>query len=437
MRPEFITLFFTLLIYDARGSQKTRAAEPGNRLHLRRDICIMQLAKRILNIHASATIALNNRAMELKAKGLDIIDLTAGQPDFPTPEPVKNAGITAIQNNHTRYIPMRGLPELLRAVSDKLERENHIRYLTEEILVSCGGKHSLYLAMQALLEPGDEALLLAPYWTSYPPQVELAGAEPVILPSEQENDFKVTRDDLERARTARTKVLVLNNPSNPTGSVYSRDEIGSIAAFAVEHGIIILSDEIYERLTFDGEPAVSPASVSDEAKNITVTINGVSKSFAMTGWRIGYAAGPRHIIDAMARLQSHDITHPASIAEYAACTALAECGKTAEEMRNEFERRRNFVVERLKKIPDIMVNVPKGAFYIFPRINAFFGRGNNGKRILNSMDLSLYLLEEAHVGTVPGSGFGDDRFIRISFAQSMKQLEEGIQRLEKGLSRLL
>lgn len=396
----------------------------------------MKLSKRIQNIQPSATIAIHTAAMELQRQGIDIADLTAGQPDFPTPDKIKEAGIEGIRKNFTRYTPITGMYDLRVAIAEKLARDNQLEYKPDDILVSCGGKHSLYLAIQVLLEQGDEAIVISPYWTSYPPQVELTGAKPVIVPTEQEHDFKITRATLEKAVTPNTRVLILNNPNNPTGTLYSKDDLEQIAEIAIKHNIYIITDEIYEKLVYDGLSAVSIASLNPEIKNLTITINGMSKSYSMTGWRIGYAAGPKEIITAMTRLQTHEISHPASIAQYASIEAFRNCENDIEIMRQEFEKRRNFIVERLRQIKGIVTNVPQGAFYIFPRVDAFYGKRAGDTLISNSEELCLYLLKSCHLGVVPGSGFGDDRFIRISFAQSMETLREGVKRLEEGLKKL-
>ncbi|MGB9711105.1 MAG: pyridoxal phosphate-dependent aminotransferase [Thermodesulfovibrio sp.] len=390
------------------------------------------LAERTKKIKPSATLAVDSRAKELKAKGMDVINFGVGEPDFDTPEHIKEAAIKAIKDGFTKYTPVGGIDELKEAIIEKLERDNGLKYEKANILVSCGAKHSLYNIAQALFGPGDEVIIPAPYWVSYPDQVLLNDAKPVIVETTEDNDFMLSVEILKENITSRTKAIILNSPSNPTGFIYTKKALEEIAEIALKHNLYIISDEIYEKLIYDGGKHISIASLSEEVKNKTIVVNGLSKSHAMTGWRIGYAAGPEEIIKTMTKIQSQSTSNPTSIAQKAAVAALRGPQNCVAEMRQEFEKRRDHLVKELNSIPGISCKMPKGAFYAFPNIEKILGK--NG--INSSMDLSIYLLEKALVAVVPGSAFGAEGYIRISYATSMENLSKGINRIRKALEEL-
>ena len=396
----------------------------------------MKIAKKIASMKPSPTIGISSLAQEMKSKGIDVINFSAGQPDFHTPENVKEAGIQAIRNNYTKYTPAPGIPELREAVCRKFKRENNLDYTPEQVIVSAGGKQSIYLSLQVLLEEGDEAIIISPYWVSYPPQVELTGAKPVIIDTSIEDDFKTSASEIEKHITDKTQILILNSPSNPTGVLFTRKEIEEIAELCVSKNIFVVSDEIYDRLTYDNEEAVSIASINDKIKDITLTVNGASKSFAMTGWRVGYAAGPIEVVKGMTKLQSQLDTHCVSISQYATIEALDNGAETTKKMAESFNERRKFVIERLNNLEGIKTNVPKGAFYIFPEVSSHYGKKFNGIVINDSVSFCKFMLEEMKIALVPGSAFGDDKCIRLSYAASMQNLEDGLDRLEEGLEKL-
>lgn len=391
------------------------------------------ISERAKKVKPSPTLAVDSRAKELKAKGMDIVNFGVGEPDFDTPEHIKEAAIKAIKEGFTKYTPVGGIDELKEAIIEKLERDNGLKYGKENIIVSCGAKHSLYNIAQALFGPGDEVIIPSPYWVSYPDQVLLNDAQPVIVETYEENDFMLSQEALKEKITPRTKAIILNSPSNPTGFIYTEKALQEIAEVALKHNLYIISDEIYEKLIYDGEKHISIASLSEEIKNRTIVVNGLSKSHAMTGWRIGYAAGPVDIIKAMTKIQSQSTSNPTSIAQKAAVAALRGPQDCVERMRQEFEKRRNYLVAELNKIEGISCKMPKGAFYAFPNIKKILGK----KGINSSMDLSIYLLEKALVALVPGSAFGAEGYIRISYATSMENLEKGIERIRKAVEELL
>ncbi len=390
------------------------------------------IAERTKRIKPSATLAVDSRAKELKAKGMDVVNFGVGEPDFDTPEHIKEAAIKAIKEGFTKYTPVGGIDELKEAIIEKLERDNGLNYEKANILVSSGAKHSLYNIAQALFGPGDEVIIPSPYWVSYPDQVLLNDAQPVIIETRQEDDFMLRPEVLKEKITSRTKAIIINSPSNPTGFIYTKKALEEIAEIALKHNLYIISDEIYEKLIYDGEKHISIASLSEEIKNKTIVVNGLSKSHAMTGWRIGYAAGPEEIIKTMTKIQSQSTSNPTSIAQKAAVAALRGPQDCVEQMRQEFEKRRNYLVKELNSIPQISCKMPKGAFYVFPNIGKILGK--NG--INSSVDLSIYLLEKALVAVVPGSAFGAEEYIRISYATSMENLSKGIDRILKALEEL-
>lgn len=394
------------------------------------------IAERAKKIKPSPTLAVDSKAKEFKAKGVDIVNFGVGEPDFDTPEHIKEAAIKAIKDGFTKYTPVGGIDELKEAIIEKLERDNGLKYGKENIIVSCGAKHSLYNIAQALFGPGDEVIIPAPYWVSYPDQVLLNDAKPVIVDTYEEDDFMLGADALKEKITPRTKAIILNYPSNPTGFIYTEKALKEVAEIALKSNLYIISDEIYEKLIYDGQRHISIASLSEEIKEKTIVVNGLSKSYAMTGWRIGYAAGPAEIIKAMTKIQSQSTSNPTSIAQKAAVAALRGPQDCVQQMRQEFERRRNYLVEQLNSIPGISCRMPKGAFYAFPSIRNFFGKRTATIEINSSMDLSIYLLEKAMVALVPGSAFGAEGYIRISYATGMDNLSRGIERIRKALEEL-
>lgn len=394
------------------------------------------IAERAKKIKPSSTLAVDSRAKELKAMGIDIVNFSVGEPDFDTPEHIKEAAVKAIKDGFTKYTPVGGIDELKEAIVEKLERDNGLKYSKENIIVSCGAKHSLYNIAQALFGPGDEVIIPAPYWVSYPDQILLNDAIPVIVDTYEEDNFMLRADALKEKITPRTKAIILNYPSNPTGFIYTEKALKEIAEIALKHNIYVISDEIYEKLIYDNEKHISIASLDEEIKEKTIVVNGVSKSYAMTGWRIGYAAGPAEIIKTMTKIQSQSTSNPTSIAQKAAVAALRGPQDCVQRMCQEFERRRNYLVEELNKISGISCKMPKGAFYAFPNIKNNLGKTTDNTVINSSMDLSIYLIEKAMVALVPGSAFGAEGYIRISYATGMDNLSRGIERIRKALEEL-
>lgn len=394
------------------------------------------LSRRVRSLSPSTTMAIEAQAKRMRAEGNDIISFGLGEPDFDTPESIKEAAIRALRDGFTKYTQAGGIDELKEAVVAKLKRDNGLEYSREEVVISCGSKHSLYNLAMVLFERGDEVIIPSPYWVTYPEQVKLCEATPVILPLQEEEGFKLRREDLERVVTRRTKALILNSPSNPTGVVLERDDLKAIADLVVERGFYVISDEAYEALIYEGKKHVSIASLGETIKRWTILINSLSKAYAMTGWRIGYAVGPREIIKAIVDLQSQTTSNPTSIAQKAAIAALLGSQESIKQMREEFDRRRRFIVERLKAIPSIHCVEPLGAFYVFPNISAYFGRRFRGWVIHGSTDLAAYLLEEAKVAVVPGLDFGSDDHVRLSYAVSIEQIAKGLDRMEGALRKL-
>jgi len=396
----------------------------------------MRLAERAMGISPSPTLAIDAKAKQMKASGVKVISFGVGEPDFDTPDHIKEAAIEAIKAGETRYTPAGGTLKLKEAIVAKFRRENGLEYKTNEIIVSVGAKHCLYNAFQVLCQPGDEVILPAPYWVSYLEQIKLAGAEAVIVQTRQENGFKLTPEELRAVITPRSRVFLLNSPSNPTGGVYTRDELAALGEVLLAHNITIISDEIYEKLMYDGLEHVSIASVSPALKKNTVVINGVSKAYAMTGWRIGYAAAPAPVAKAMTDLQSHSTSNPTSIAQAASVAALNGPQEPVAAMVVEFAKRRDYMLERLNAIPGISCSKPGGAFYLYPNVSAYFGRAYQGRPVNNATDLANLLLEVSEVAVVPGIAFGGDDFIRLSYATSMENIKEGLDRIEKFLGEL-
>lgn len=396
----------------------------------------MKLAKRALSIKPSPTLAIDAKAKSMKAAGVDVINFGAGEPDFDTPDNIKDAAIKAIRNGFTKYTPVGGIDELKTAIIEKLKKDNNITYEKKEVIVSCGAKHSLYNIAEALFDTGDEIIIPAPYWVSYPDQVLLNDAVPVIVKTKEKDSFKITPQLLESSITKKTKALILNSPSNPTGLAYDRKSLEAIAEIALNHDFFIISDEIYEKLTYDDFLHLSIASLSDDIKQRTIVVNGLSKSHAMTGWRIGFSAGPEKIIEAMTKIQSQSTSNPTSIAQKAAVEALTGPQDFTSEMVSEFDRRRVYIIERLNKIKGISCAMPLGAFYAFPNISSYFGKYAKNKLINSSFDISSHLLDEAKVAVVPGGAFGDDRYIRLSYATSLDNIQKGLDRIENTLLNL-
>jgi aspartate aminotransferase len=395
-----------------------------------------RFANRVATIKPSKTLAITAKAKELAAQGMDVINFGGGEPDLDTPQAAKEAAITAIQSGFTKYTQPSGIEELKEAIVAKFISDNQLRYEKQQILVSCGAKHSLYNIAQVLLDRGDEVLIPAPYWVSYPEQVLLNEATPVIVKTGEAEEFRITADLLKRHITPKTKALILNSPANPTGSVYQRKHLEGIAEVIVEHKLIVISDEIYEKFIYDGVKHTSIASLSKELQAQTIVVNGVSKSHAMTGWRIGYAAGPSEIIAKMASVQSQSTSNPNSIAQKAAVTALRNCESQTTAMVQEFDRRRQRMMSLLNKIPSISCMRPTGAFYTFPKVSRYYGKSFQGKLIRDSNDLTAYLLEKAHVTVVPGEAFGVDDHLRLSYTLPSEKIEAGLKRIGEALAQL-
>jgi len=391
----------------------------------------MSLAKRVTLVKPSPTLAVDAKAKAMKAEGIDVVGFGAGEPDFDTPDNIKEAAIKAIRDGFTKYTPVPGINELKNAIMAKLKADNGIDYKMEEVVVSTGAKHSLYNVAQALYGPGDEVIIPSPYWVSYPDQVLLNDAAPVIVETKEEKGFVLTAEAFEAAITPKTKALILNSPSNPTGLGYDRAALEAIAKVAVKHGIYVISDEIYEKIVYDGFKHVSIASLGEDIKALTITINGLSKSHAMTGWRLGYAAGPKDVISAMTKVQSQSTSNACSITQKAAVEALTGPQGFIAVMVAEFDKRRKYMVDRLNGMPGVSCPMPVGAFYAFPRVASFYGKKAGGKAINGSADLSAYFLDEAKVAVVSGDAFGADEYIRLSYATSMEVIEKGLDRLEK------
>ncbi len=390
------------------------------------------ISKKASGVSPSPTLAIDAKFKEMKANGEDVVGFGCGEPDFDTPDHIKQAAIDAIRMGETKYTPASGTLKLRQAVANKFLRENGLEYSPAEIVVSNGAKHSLINAFMAVLNPGDEVLIPAPYWVSYPEMVKLSDGVPVIVSASEENNFKVTVEQLEAALTDKTRAMVINSPSNPTGMIYSKDELAAIAEFAVKNDLYVVSDEIYEHLIYEGKH-VSIASFGEEIKARTIVINGVSKTFAMTGWRIGYAAAAPEIAKAMANIQSHASSNPNSIAQAATLAALEGGMEDVNRMLKQFRRRRDFMVDMFDSIDGVSCKRPNGAFYIMMNIDELIGRTMYGTTIHNADDFAQLFLDVAKVAVVPGSGFGADNYVRWSYATSMDNIVEGIERLKKFL----
>ena len=396
----------------------------------------MKLAARAGRIVPSPTLSITATAKAKAAQGIDVIDFASGEPDFDTPDLVKDAAHAAIKDGFTKYTPASGIDELKLAVVKKLETEQGLRYDKAQILISCGAKHTLYNIAEALFEHGDEVIIPSPFWVSYPDQLLLNDAIPVLLDTHEADGYVVRRRDLEAKITSRTKAIIINSPCNPTGATYTRECLQEIADIAQRHDMVIISDEIYEKIIYDGIRHVSIATLGPEIAARTVIVNGVSKAYAMTGWRIGYAAGPQPLIAAMANIQSQSTSNPTSISQKAAVAALRNGDAFTQHMMKEFDRRRRCMVDRLNAMPGISCPMPTGAFYAFPNVSGLFNRAHAGGKIQTAADLADYLLQEAKVAVVPGEPFGSASHIRLSYATSMEAITRGLERMKLALTKL-
>lgn len=396
----------------------------------------MLLSQKAQNISESLTLSIDAKAKKMKAEGYDVIGFGAGEPDFSTPDFIIEAAKEALDKGFTKYTPSSGTLELRQAVCRKLERDNNLIYTPDEIIVSNGAKHSLYNIFQAILNPGDEVIIPQPYWLSYPEMVKLADGVSVFVNTEEENCFKIQREDLERAITPKTKAFILNNPCNPTGCVYEKSELEDIADLAVEKGFYIISDEIYEELVYDDMQHISIAALNERVKAQTITVNGMSKAYSMTGWRIGYTAGPREIIKVMGNIQSHATSNPNSIAQYASTVALDAPKDYVRDMVSKFNERRMYMIERINSISNLSCYTPKGAFYVMMNISQAFGKKHGDSVINDSLSFSNTLLESKMVTVVPGIAFGADSFVRLSYATSMDNIIRGLDRIEEFMREL-
>lgn len=393
-------------------------------------------SERAGRIKPSPTLAMDTKAKEMKAKGVDVISFGVGEPDFDTPENIKEAAFRAIRDGHTKYTAAAGIPELKDAIASKFSRDNGLSYSREEIIVSCGAKHSLYNISQAILSPGDEVIIPAPYWVSYPAQALLNDATPVIVDTLEDEDFMLNPEALKGHITEKTRAIVLNYPSNPTGLTYDRSTLEAIGEIAVRNNIYIIADEVYEKILYDGTVHTSIASLSDEIKALSLVVNGPSKTYAMTGWRIGYTAGPADVIKSMSKIQSQSTSNPASIAQWAAVEALDGPQEIIDVMLAEFIKRRDYLVQELNAFEDIECSLPKGAFYAFPNVSKLLGKACGGRVIEDSSSLASYLLEEAKSALVPGSAFGAEGYLRISYATSLEKISTGIKRIRDAIAKL-
>jgi aspartate aminotransferase len=381
----------------------------------------MEISERAAQLTPSLTLSIDSKAKAMKAEGLDVCGFGAGEPDSDTPEHIKRAAIEALEAGFTKYTPNAGIPELRQAIADKLAADNGLNYRAGQIVVSNGAKHACYNAILATCQPGDEVIIPAPYWVSYPDMVRLVGAEPVIVPTSERNAWKMRPEDFENAMTPRTKMLIMNTPGNPTGSVYTREELEAIVNVAAEEDIYVLSDEIYEKLVYDDAKHVSVGSLSKEAYDLTITVNGFSKSYAMTGWRLGYLAAPDAVSRAVDSIQSHTSSNPCSFSQYGALAALKGDQQPLADMREEFEMRRNYMFDRISKISNVTAIKPQGAFYILVNISQLG---------LSSQNFADRLLSKANVAVVPGAAFGDDRTVRFSYATSLDVIKKGLDRFQ-------
>jgi len=372
-------------------------------------------------------LAITSKAKQLKKSGVDVVSFGAGEPDFGTPEHIKKSAIKAINEGFTKYTPSTGMPQLKQAIVEKFKRDNNLHYDPSQIVVSNGAKHSLYSILQIICDKDDEVIIPMPYWVSYPQMVKVAQGKPVFIKAVEKNKFKITPEQFEKAIKKKTKALIINSPSNPTGCVYTKDELKQIADIAADYGIYVISDEIYEKLVYDKAEHVSIASLNEKMYSLTFTVNGLSKAYSMTGWRIGYLAGPKEAVSKISNLQDHSTSCPNSIAQAAAVTALTSSDECIDKMKKEFIKRRNYIVDRINAIEELSVIKPEGAFYVFCNIS---------KTGLDSLEFAQRLLDEAQVAVIPGIGFGEGKYIRLSFATSTEQIEKGLDRISKWIKQI-
>ena len=393
------------------------------------------LSRRVRAIKPSATLSLTAKAKAMKAEGIDVIGFGAGEPDFDTPSHITEAAKRALDEGFTNYTPTSGIPELKRAICEKLQRDNGLKYESSQVVVGCGAKHCIFNALQALCDDDDEVILPAPYWPSYAEQITAAGGKTVVIEAREDDGFKISPQFLSEHITPKTKIFIIISPSNPTGAVYSRDELKGMADVLAKRGIWVISDEVYEKIVY-GVEHVSIASMSPEMKDKTIVINGVSKPYSMTGWRIGYAAGDKAVIGAMSNLQDHSTSNPTSFAQKGAVAALTGPQEVVGHMVSEFRKRRDFLVDGLNQIPGISCILPQGAFYVFPNVSGLLSKSVKGQPIQSSHRLAEVLLEDAKVAVVPGGPFGSDDHMRLSYATSMEEITEGLQRIEEWVKNL-
>jgi aspartate aminotransferase len=397
---------------------------------------VIKIAARVAGLAESATLAIDSKAKQMQAAGEDVVNFTAGEPDFDTPVHVKEAAKKALDAGKTKYAACAGLVELRKLLCEKLEKENNLTYKPSDIVVSCGAKHSLFNIIMTIVDRGDQILIPAPYWVSYYEMVNAAEGVPVVLPTTAEEQFKITPEQLEKACTPRTRAVFINSPSNPTGAVYTEAELRALADVIVKKDILCISDEIYEKLLYDGVKHVSIASFNEQIKERTVTVNGFSKAFSMTGWRLGYAAGPAQIMSATNTLQSHSTSNATTFAQWGAVEAMSGPQDELEKMRVAFDVRRKRMVELLRGIAGVTCNMPGGAFYAFPDLSAYYGKGVDGKTFTDSLQLAEYLLMEAKASVVPGVAFGAEKHMRFSYALADANIEKGLKRIAEALAKL-
>ncbi len=395
-----------------------------------------QLADRTKLIKPSVTLAIAAKAGKLRAEGVDVVNFSAGEPDFDTPEHIKAAAVEALRKGMTKYTDVKGIEPLRQAVADSYRRDHDLSYRKEDVLVSCGAKHSVYNIFQAVLNPGDEVVIPAPYWVSYSDMALLAGGVPKLVPSDEASGFRITAEQLRAALTPRTRVFVLNSPCNPTGATYNRDELLALTSVLEKHDCLVLADDIYEKIIYDGFQVHNILTLCPALRDTTIIVNGVSKSYAMTGWRIGYALGPSDVIAAASKIQSQSTSNPTSIAQFAALEAIRGPQDEVAAMVREFQRRRDVIVERLNAIDGISCRKPEGAFYVFPNIGGLLNKSGRGKKLSSPCDIADYLLEEAKVAAVPGEDFGSNAHIRFSYATSLEDIEKGCARIREAVRKL-
>ena len=396
----------------------------------------MKLSARAQRLQPSATLTITAKAKALKSQGVDVIGFGAGEPDFDSPLHVKEEAIRAINEGMTKYTGVGGIDELKDAIIHRLKEDHNLEYERSEIIASVGAKHTLYNITQVLFDSGDEVIVPAPYWVSYPEQIRLTEATPVILDTKESQGFKITPDSLSKHINSNTKALILNYPSNPTGATYNEEELRAIVDVAMNAGLIIISDEIYEKIIYGGTKHIPVAALGEEIKKATILVNGVSKTYSMTGWRIGYAAGDKGVISAMSKLQGQSTSNPTSISQWAAIAAFTGDHQIIEDRTKEFEQRKNYIVEKLNDIPEISCFDPQGAFYVFPNVSGCYGKEYDGKVIKDSLDFTEFILDEAKVAVVPGVAFGSDDHVRISYATSMDDIVKGIDRMTEAIKKL-